>query len=393
MSRINWKHTGPFCVAAFCQDFGAGMFFVAVPYVAMTYGAESLELGTLSAARSVAYIAACLTLPTLLAGCSRVALITVAVSGIGLAVLAHAATSSLWQLYALASCWALCLSLFWPSVFGWLGDTHSPRELGRATGAINISWNGGFMLGGLAGGFVYEIEWTLPFVFSALLPVIGAMVLLRRPAEHERPKPTPSGPPQVGARRQLAAAWMGNFSMCVLFGLMYGVFPRLGKDLGVTTPVFGAFLFILGMGRFAMFLHGYFGSRLVQNWRAALAIQWVAGVMVATVVTASAHWWLALVFLATGMGLGVSYYRGLYASLAGEGARGKKSGVHEATILMGALLGSFAGGVLADTVHLRAPYPAAVAMVSLLGLAQIALMASAKRAAGKGDTSGSRETG
>ena len=168
MGRIDWRETARFCAAAFCMDFASGMYMVALPYLAMRMGADSLDLGYISSVRSVVYLAACLTVARLADRMPRGRLFVV---GVGVVAAGHALTayaSAVAVLYVTAVTWALGLSLFWPSLFAWLGDAHGPKTLGRAMGAVNLSWSVGGMVGGAAAGGLFR-QW-------AALPFLGACV-------------------------------------------------------------------------------------------------------------------------------------------------------------------------------------------------------------------------
>ena len=178
----------------------------------------------------------------------------------------------------------------------------------------------------------------------------------------------------------MLGAWLGNISVCCLFGVMSGVFPKLGFEIGVTSLTFGLFMFLLGCGRSLMFLIGFRWSQWLRDWRVAGLAQLLAAGMVATVSRVSSHYWLGLVFGILGLALGTTYYRGLYTSLEGAASRGLKSGIHEAALLVGILIGSLGGGGLAQFWGLRTPYIPCASFVVLLVIAQTMLTTSARKA-------------
>jgi predicted MFS family arabinose efflux permease len=165
-----------------------------------------------------------------------------------------------------------------------------------------------------------------------------------------------------------------------LLGLMSGVFPKLGEQIGVDARAFGLLMAGLGLGRLPVFALAFRWGRWLHGWRVGMIAQLLAAAMVATVSLASAYAWLSLVFLSLGLTAGVNYYRGLFKSLEGEGSRGFKSGMHEASLMAGYLVGSLASGVLASRWGLRAPYvPIALLSVGLVAV-QVILVRSASRA-------------
>jgi len=382
--RIHWEQTWRFCLAAFCMDLASGMYLVALPYLAMSIGAGSMGLGVLAALSGGAYVLACLVSSPLSDRHSRRGLIVAAAVGLTFVYLATARTAVLWQLCLLALGWGLSLSLFWPPVFGWLGDSLRRDELEAATGAVNVSWALGALLGGVLGGWLYAVRVPLAFL-APIIPVLAACAaMVFSPCPHGTPAPLRTAPRTPGARRALAAVWLGNLSVCSLLGLMGGVFPKLGEQIGVDARAFGLLMAGLALGRLPAFVLALRWGRWLHDWRVGMVTQLLAAVMVATVSQASAYAWLSLVFLSVGLTGGANYYRGLFKSLEGEGSRGFKSGMHEASLMAGYLVGSLASGALAGRWGLRAPYvPISLLTVGLVA-AQVILVRSASRAQAAG---------
>ena len=373
------------------MDFAGGMFFVALPYLALSFGADSMELGVLTALRGAAYILACIPASLLSDRLNRKVLIGLSTCGVVLAFAGVGCSRSLWHLQAMTVFWAFAISPFWPSTFAWLGDSHSREHLGPASGAVNLSWSLGGMLGGMLSGWLFGLVPRAPFFCAAIPAVLACAVMLRSPCAHTRPVKVAPGPKAPGSRRELLAVWLGATAVCSLLGLMSGVFPKLGTELGVTAGVFGLFMAGSGLGRSVVFSLGLRWSRRLHGWGWAAVTQVLAGGMVASVARASSHLWLALVFVSLGLALGVNYFRGLYKSLEHAGSRGLKSGLHEAALLGGILLGSLGGGAAAKQWGLRAPYaPAGIWVLTLVAL-QAVLLASARTARGR--ETGTRPTG
>jgi predicted MFS family arabinose efflux permease len=288
----------------------------------------------------------------------------------------------MWHLSMLMVAWGVCLSLYWPSLFGWLGDSHGRDRLEAATGAVNLSWATGALAGGLLGGWLYAAQGSLAFAWAAVPVVVACGAMVLSPCPHSRPARAATSSRTPGTRRTLVAVWLGNMSVCSLLGLMESVFPGLGQRIGVDAPAFGMLMAVLGLGRMPVFVMAFSRGRWFHDWRVGVGTQLVVSGMVATVAWTSAHWWLAAIFLALGLAAGINYYRALFKSLEGEGARGFKSGLHEASLMAGFLLGSLASGVVAEHWGLRAPYvPMALVSVGLVA-AQWILLRSASRAQG-----------
>jgi predicted MFS family arabinose efflux permease len=375
-----WRKTGLFFSAAFAMDLAGGMGFTALPYLAMRLGATSLGLGLLSAARSVGY-----GLCTPLAGYfsdrgDRKSFLMLGAFGITLALLLTGYCGALWQLFAVSLVWVVFAAFFWPSLFGWTGDDHPPEALGRATGAVNLGWSTGGTVGALLAGRLFSVAPSLPFLAAAIPALMGVALLAPHPyqraAAHARASPVSAPAP---TRREMYGVWLGNFAIFSMIGLMLDVFPSRGLDIGVTPSRFGVFVFLLGFARSLMFLLGFRWSRRLRDRRGAMLAQVAAAGMLATVSVASSHVWLALVCGTIGLASGVTYYQGSYASLESIGARGLRSGLLDASVVAGSLVGALGGGALARFVDKRAPYVPIAGMAMLLVIAQMVLMRGVRR--------------
>jgi MFS family permease len=374
MGTLSWKQTGRFFLSAFWMDFSGGMYIVALPFIAMSLGAGSLELGIIGAVRGIAYMFGSLVAATVAAMFGRRATVTASCLAVAVLLLLTAAVGALWQLCAVAAVWAVALALFWPSLLAWVGDSHGPAELGRATGTTSMGWSLGAMAAGLFAGWLYKVDPMLP-ILTAVLPVLLAAASVRRLATQRvvLAASQASGRSDPTARRRLVAAWIGNGSVFCLIGLMGDVFPRFGTEIGVTPFMFGALVTVQGLARTGVFGMGLLGAEWPRKWTVSVLLQLLAASAVALVGIIAARWWLVLAFAALGLSMGTAYYVSLYASLESAWSRGMNSGIHEATLMAGALLGALGGGAIAHVWGVRAPYLPLALLVLLLALAQVVL--------------------
>jgi len=253
--------TARFFAAAFFSDFGTAMYVVALPYLAMELGASSLGLGVIGAARGTSYLAGCLVAAFLADRMSRARLTGISCMLVVAAYALSSRAATLGQLTGAVAFWAGVLALFWPALFAWTADVHGAAKLGRATGAANMGWSLGYMFGGAAGGCLYRVSALAPVLLAAV-PVLGAYLSLRGVSERraERVRRPRDGRRGGGNTAGLLAGWIGNGSMCCLFGLMSGVFPKFGLEIGVGAAVFGLMMALAGLLRTGVFLASFFGS-------------------------------------------------------------------------------------------------------------------------------------
>lgn len=380
--RTQQLKTKRFCLAAFWMDFALGMYMVAIPFLSMSLGAESRVLGYLGATRGLSYGLSCLVVGFLLLDrFRRLTLITVGCAATILMSWATGMSGQLWHLFAVAVFWGMAVSFFWPALFGWLGGDHeSDSTLGSAVGAVNLSWSVGIMIGGFIGGILYGLGPWVPFVAAALPVALAYLILLFTPAEvSEKKEGDAAGETWSGSGAELAAAWLSCLSMACLGGMMMGVFPRLGKDIGIGASKFGLLVATAGMGRTVMFALGMWKSNIVRDWRFSGIVQLAAAGMVATLCRAESYWWIACVYVVLGISFASTYYRSLYASLEGAGSKGMRSSVHEAVLFAGILIGSVGGGEIAERWALRSPYVPIACLVVLFGIVQLVLVGAARR--------------
>ena len=102
--------------------------------------------------------------------------------------------------------------------------------------------------------------------------------------------------------------------------------------------------------------------------------QLVAAALTATLAWTSSHVCIGAAFLALGFAGGLNYNRALYVSLRHPARRGLKSGMHEAVLVIGILIGSLGGGLMVKLWGLRAPYAPMGALTVVFVAAQIVLV-------------------
>ena len=370
-----------FCIAAFCMDFGGGIFFVARPYLGMDLKAESWHLGVIGLIWGTTYAIA-----TPLGGyiADRVnrknQILASAILSAGL-IFATTFVRTLPQLYLLQFLHALVFSFHWPAFFGWIGDAHFRSQLGRATAAFNVSWSLGGMLGCAVGGNLYKLGRILPFIWATGALLIAVVTIATLPWHTSRIKEPATSPRRHTPKRILMAVWISTFATFIVIGLLGLVFPKLGKDvMHIDADLFGRLASLQGAMRTLIFVAGIWFGRHLCSWRLTGAAQILVAVGVAGVAFTSSHAWIGLTMAIVGLSMGLNYYRGLYASLEGGSSSGLKSGIHEGMLFAGYVIGSAGGGALILlTKNLRAPYvPIGVALLGFLAL-QIFLTASARK--------------
>ena len=107
---MDWRHTGRFCFAAFMMDFATGMFMVAVPFLALSLGATSMDLGVLGSLRGGGYVVACALVSFLCDRYDRRLLIGVSLVALAAVYLALGGASRLWHVSVCMLAWAVAMT-------------------------------------------------------------------------------------------------------------------------------------------------------------------------------------------------------------------------------------------------------------------------------------------
>jgi MFS family permease len=264
-----------------------------------------------------------------------------------------------------------------------------PSHRGRAA----ATWQGGFILGGIAGpaagGLLAELSPRLPFfMYAAFLVVAGtvSMVLLRPsavPGESEAPVPVGRDlePDPVGLRtalrtRAYIAALVANLGVgWMLFGVRNSLVPLyVTEELGRTVAWAGAGLLA---GSAAQALGLLRSGRLADTWGRRPTL--VLGAALATASTAvlvlPPALWIFLLAMAA-FGLAASFLASVPAALVADvsPARGGRIvAVFQMSADLGAIVGPLAAGWLTDVASYQAAFALTTAVLTAGLLTALAL--------------------
>ncbi len=369
-----WRGRNGFYLAAFLMDLCLGLMSFAVPLVALRLGAGSLQLGFVGAGAFV-YAATCVFSGRASeqlgrrASCALGAL-TAAAAGVSMT----AARSIPW-LFALQCCASFGQGLFWPPLQAWLAEQRDPRPLAGSLGRFNFAWSTGLTLGPLVAGLLAGKAVRLPLSVAAAGYVgVLLMVLLIAPGDRATEDADARPRPRREALSFLYIAWVCNFASWFMSVGVKVLFPELAQALAISKPTLGWLIAAIGLGQMAAF----WGLGRGRWWQyrlwpivGAQAVGMAAMMLLAVGRTTPVF--LVGMLLAGGM-TGMTYTASLFYSLRAPGAgRGVRTGMHEATLGVGILLGPLMGGWLADTTaNLRTPYVLACAVIAATALAAAA---------------------
>ncbi|MGY1773201.1 MFS transporter [Blastococcus sp. SYSU D00813] len=251
-----------------------------------------------------------------------------------------------------------------------------PTHRGRAA----ATWQGGFILGGIAGpaagGVLTELSPRLPFLlYAGTLLVAGAvaMTMLRLPA---RPAPADAGPdldegpvPLAAALRSrvYVAALVANLGVgWVLFGVRNSLVPLyVTEELGRGAAWAGAGLLA---GSLAQALGLLRSGRLADTWgrRPSLVLGAALGTAALALLVLPPVTGLFLVSMAA-YGLAASLLASVPAALVGDvspARGGRVVAVFQMSADLGAVVGPLAAGWLTDVASYQVAFAVSTAVVA-----------------------------
>lgn len=263
-----------------------------------------------------------------------------------------------------------------------------PTHRGRAA----ATWQGGFILGGIAGpaagGLLAELSPRLPFLlYATFLLVAGsvAMVLLRPSAtttEGPRPdvgrdlEPGPVGLRSALRTRTYLAALVANLGVgWMLFGVRNSLVPLyVTEELGRTVAWAGAGLLAGSAAQAVGLLRS---GRLADTWgrRPALVLGAALATSSTAVLVLPPALWLFLTSMAV-FGLGASFLASVPAALVADvspARSGRVVAVFQMSADLGAIAGPLAAGWLTDVASYQVAFAVTAAVLGAGLLAALAL--------------------
>lgn len=294
------------------------------------------------------------------------------------------------------------MSLVWPALHSWLGAEPDTRLRTKRMGVFNISWSFGLAVGPLIGGFLYDLDYRLPFFAVFLMSAAAALLLYGVPSEVPH-VPEPETPP-VAARertaleRLIGAAWIANALGWALVAVTRMIFPKRMDNLVAdnalrlffeTTPphwltenaasLYGLLAFVLSFASCAMYLllgrthawHGRFGLMA--------ALQLISGAALWSLGHTHSFVLMALCFAILGVNCGLCFFAATYYCTANPEKKYRRLTINEGFVGLGGFLAPPAFGYLAEAYGVPASFQCAPVLVLLLVAAQALLLRNRPR--------------
>lgn len=260
----------------------------------------------------------------------------------------------------------ISLALFWPTYEAWLAEREGEGTLLHRVMLFNLFWSIGITMGPTVSGYLYQDDAPFrPFYLACVLGLLTLTVLLLSKSSQEQVDSEPQQstqtlfPPPEVRRRYLNIARCANFASYFALAVLRWLAPKLTKEMGIPTVVFGNLMLTLGSFQTITFL--FLGTGYSTRWHYRLSpmvITQVLAILSLVILWRVQHmfiWFIAFVII--GISVAFSYFGSLYYGLDQHTDKGNKSGWHEAVLGFGSLLGPLICGIAADSEFgMQSPY-------------------------------------
>ena len=347
------------------------------PLLALKLGATYDDLGFIGAMGALAYTLSCLIAGRLSDSLGYRRVMTIAVFAITCIFAGYLFVTHIWHLALLAALTGMTIANFWPPLQAWLGQKKNRRGLRQVLGRFNIAWSMGFLVGPALGGILFEWEYRYAFALCAILTgLLGLAFILihfqESDVQVDSAAETVVAP--LNAHYYLPLAWLANFATFFTIGTVRSLFPKLATDLGIAPGSLG---YLMALIAFAQLTAFYLMSR-TDRWQfkigPVIAAQLCAVLGMASLAQGSQALVFAIGLLLLGALAGVTFTISIYYSLYTTGPGGRRTGIHEAIVGSGFLVGPLAGGLIAEHLGARAPYWVSAGVICCVVFAQVAIL-------------------
>ena len=352
-------------VASFLMDMVCAFVVGAAAVYAIELGAGPIHLGLLGAAGAAFYVVSCLLSGRLCDQLSRKAIILAAAALAAASCLMLARAEALWELYVYYSGFHVGIGFFWPALQALLADSRHAKSLVVTLGNFCIFWSLGFTAGHYVCGYLTEFSATLPFVWC----VAGSLVILiicftlseiegREKGSSEDFLTRTNSQTRILWKRFLLCGWLANFTLVFTLSSAKMLFPKLALDVDhLDRALLGIMLALIHGGQFLMFWLAKYWHGWQYNRRIYLLTQLIALPGTALLAFSSSVAAYAAGMLMIGLCAGFTYTSSIYYSTSRPPESATRTGVHEAFIGLGILLGPLTGGFVSGAWNdLHSPY-------------------------------------
>jgi MFS family permease len=383
-------------VVAFAVALGFGVVAPAIPLFARDFGVGTTAVGLAVSAFAFFRFVSAFSGGSLVERFGERVVLTAGLLIVAVTTGAAGLATNFPVFLALRAAGGIGSAMFTVSALSLLLRVAPPTHRGRAA----ATWQGGFMLGGVAGpavgGLLAELSPRLPFLLYAGFLVVAsgvALSMLPRPSVLAPQEGTPAagpdlGPDAGGLRRALRsraylAALVANLGVgWVLFGVRNSLVPvYVTEELGRTVAWAGAGLLA---GSAAQALGLLRSGRLTDSWgrRPSLVLGAALATTAMVALVLPPALWIFLLSMGV-YGLAASLLGSAPAALVGDvspARGGRVVAVFQMSADLGAIAGPLIAGWLADVASFQAAFAVTTAVVAAALAAALTLPAEKRPA-------------
>jgi len=365
-----------------------------VPLLAIDLGANTLTLGGLGFINTLFYVFLTPLFGRLLDQIGYRYLLPLGVFVYFLSALGFSLSTKVYQFFIFMACGGIAGAMFWPSFEIVVAEMGKNKFLLKKAALFNISWSVGAGVGPFLAGVLFEIHSHLPLCIASFLSFSIFLILLRRLSEHEEKssfgdtrevllKENPSSRTKEVIPYYLYIGWIANFVNYFCVGIIRYLFPKLAIQLGIQPFIIGVLFSTIALSQTITFYILGKTSRWPYRSIPLISLQLFGILGLLLVFLGSSMISFFLAFMLIGAEGGIAYFSSVFYSLDNVRGRGQKSGIHEATLGGGLLLGPLVGGAIAEAYTLRSPYLFAIFIMGVALFAEALLIRKGGNASDK----------
>ncbi len=370
--------------AAFLVSTGVGIVSLGIIfYVRDIFGVSPSEVGFLSGLWSLSYVVGCLFIRPIFNKILPRFLLMISSFLMACSVSSILLIKDFSYVYLLYGFWGLSMSLFWPSIVGWLSQGFEGKRLGRVMSNYNFSWGVGISISPFLAGFFSSLDRRLPLIAGSILFIVTTLLIvgasltlplikndrwidvINKEEAKKLDKSTPLRFP----------AWIGIYSSYVVIGVVLTVFPLYGRQvLGYNEKTIGLLLqeraifaalgfIILGRVTFWHF-----------NWKQIVVGQILLAVTMYLFIYIKSKLLIGSFLAIIGFLMALSYFNSVFHGVSGSPKRSSRMAINEAILSSGMITGSSLGGVIYERYSMSTVYTFCSLLAFFIAIVQLIMI-------------------
>ncbi len=370
-----WLHSRLY-VSAMQMDFNYDLISLAIPLLAIHFGASSIELGLLASLQRSFYIIVCPISGRLSDRWGRKSFAICGALSFALVCLVLSRTTNMSLLFWAVPAIGLTLGCFWPALQGWLSSRGEASVLSHSTSLFNVFWSAGSMAGMVLAGLLMQVSTKFPFYVAAGIAGIIALVL---GGAHQGRGSSTRLPSDGSFIVRLESEWdhaqrrsaLASLFLCfIVIGSVNTQFPKLATHLGQSPWLIGLTMAFLPFWRTLGF--ALVGTRKAEAdiSRYLFAAKLILILSMSILVISTSRFWFIVAFSLLGFVAATTFSLSQYLCLRNSARAGRRIGWHESLMVSGLVIGAMLSGWLAQDFGFQVNFSFGAILSALTLMAQ-----------------------